>query len=191
MRGGGNFLQAAALIEQLMATSANDSTGLHLLRGNVLLSQRKSARRMAGAIADAEACFGRALAISPDMAATWFALGQLLAETFKIERGKQCFERALALKPVNEKALESTYAQDHEQTISTLGFVWAEIGEAEAALKILTTNTDQGADVLRAAHISLPRHVRSLLLLPQIYSSTDDLLCWRHRFSSRLEALKV
>jgi tetratricopeptide (TPR) repeat protein len=145
---------------------------------------------MAGAVADAEACFERAPAISPDMAATWFALGQLLAETFKSERAKQCFERALALKPVNEKALESTYAQDHEQTISTLGFVLAEIGETEAALKILTTNTDQGTDVLRASHISLPRQVRSLLLLPQIYSSTDDLLRWRHRFSSGLEALK-
>ena len=41
---GGNFLQAAALIEQLMATSANDSTGLHLLRGNVSLSQRTFAQ---------------------------------------------------------------------------------------------------------------------------------------------------
>ena len=40
----GNFLQAAALIEQLMATSANDSTGLHLLRGNVSLSQRTFAQ---------------------------------------------------------------------------------------------------------------------------------------------------
>ena len=145
---------------------------------------------MAGAIADAEACFGRALAISPDMAATWFALGQLLAETFKFERAKQCFERALALKPVNEKALESTYAQDHEQTISTLRFVLAEIGETEATLNILTTNKDQGADVLCAARISLPGQVRSLLLLPQIYSSRDDLLRWRHRFSSGLEALK-
>ncbi len=145
---------------------------------------------MAGAIADAEACFGRALAICPDMAATWFASGQLLAETFKFERAKQCFERALALKPVNEKALASTYAQDHEQTVSTLGFVLAEIGETEAALNILTTNKDQGADVLRAAHISLPGQVRSLLLPPQIYSSTDDLLRWHHRFSSRLEALE-
>ena len=145
---------------------------------------------MAGAIADAEACSGRALAICPDMEATWFALGQLLAETFKFERAKQCFERALALKPVNEKALESTYAQDHEQTISTLRFVLAEIGETEAALNILTTNKDQSADVLRAAHISLPGQVRSLLLLPQIYSRRDDLLRWRHRFSSGLEALK-
>lgn len=40
----GHFLQAVALIEQLIATSANDSTALHLLRGNVLLSQRTSAQ---------------------------------------------------------------------------------------------------------------------------------------------------
>ena len=41
---GGNFSQAAALTEQLMATSANDSPALQLLHGNVLLSPHKFAQ---------------------------------------------------------------------------------------------------------------------------------------------------
>ncbi len=255
---GGNFSQSAALIEQLLATAATDSPALHLLRGNVFLSQHAFAQatlafeqasvldgnsatafaglgiarrrqgneeaarqalslaialapgdsvaltelahsyRTSGAVADAEACFERALTISPDVVATWFDLGQLLAETFKFERAKQCFERALALQPVNKEAHTSTHQSAlepavehaHEQTISTLGFVLAEMGETEAALKILTSDADKPADVLNTPHISLPRQVRSLLLLPQIYSSTDDLQRWRQRFSSGLEVLR-
>lgn len=250
----GHFLQAAALIEQLMATPANDSSALHVLRGNILLSQhafaqaalafeqasildsisatafaglgiarrrqgdKEAARkaltravtlapadaviwtelahshRMAGAVADAEACFERALAVSPNVAATWFALGQLLAETFKFKRAKQCLERALALQPLHQQADQKTdqqaREQAYEQTISTLGFVLAEMGETESALNILTSNSDKPANVLGAPNISLPRQIRSRLLLPQIYSSTEDLLRWRHRFSSGLEALQ-
>ncbi len=253
----GHFLQAAALVEQLVATSANDASALHVLRGNILLSQhtfsqaalafeqasmldvnsataftglgiarrhqgdeeaaRKAltravtlapadavvwnelahSHRMVGAVTDAEACFERALAIGPNVAATWFALGQLLAETFKFERAKQCLERALALQRVHpkadqqpdQKASEQAHQQAYEQTISTLGFVLAEMGETESALNILISNTDQPASVLGAPNISLPRQIRSRLLLPQIYSSADDLLRWRHRFSSGLEAL--
>ena len=95
---------------------------------------------MAGAVADAEACFERALAISPNVAATWFALGQLLAETFKFKRAKQCLERALALQPLHQQADQKTdqqaREQAYEQTISTLGFVLAEMGETESALNI-------------------------------------------------------
>jgi protein O-GlcNAc transferase len=130
--------------------------------------------RATGAITDAEQCFERALAIDANVADTWSALGNSYAETFRFPRAKQCFERALALDA------------DNEQARSTLGFVVAEMGETAAAQSILATAP---SSLLPPVPPSLPRRVRSLLLLPQIYNSAEDLQIWRKRFCDGLNAL--
>lgn len=227
----GNLECATELAEQLVATSANNSAALHLLRGNIyaarqLLPDAAGAfeaaikrdlnlaaaflnlgmvrrqlgdvdaacaalgraavlmpgsvaawtelghlNRATGAVTDAEQCFERALTLDASVSATWLALGNLYAETFKFQRAKQCLEQALALAAHNE--------QIREQARSTLGFVLAEMGEISAAQAILAT-----------APPSLPCRVRSLLLLPQIYSSTEDLQLWRKRYFDGLDALQ-
>jgi protein O-GlcNAc transferase len=131
--------------------------------------------RATGAVTDAEQCFERALAIDESVAATWSALGNLYAETFKFSRAKQCLERALALDAGNEQAR------------STLGFVLAEMGETAAAQLVLTTTPSSLSLPLPPP---LPRRVRSLLLLPQIYNSAEDLQRWRKRFCDGLDALR-
>ena len=223
----GNLARATELVEQLAATSANNSAVFHLLRGNIfaarqMLPDAASAfeaaikrdpnqaaaflnlgmvrrqlgdvdgarialaqatvltpnamvawtelghlHRATGAVIDAEKCFERALTLDANVAATWVAIGNLFAETFKFPRAKQSFERALTLDADNEPAR------------STLGFVLAEMGETSAAQSILATTPS-----------SLPRRVRSLLLLPQIYNSAEDLQYWRKRYGDGLDALQ-
>jgi protein O-GlcNAc transferase len=193
----GNLERATELVEQLAATSARNSAAFHLLRGNIYVAQQMLSdaatafematkcdpnlaaaflnlgmvRRTTGAVAEAESCFERALKLDASVAATWAALGNLYAETFKFLRAKQCFERALTLDAGNE------------QTRSTLGFVLAEMGETVAAQSILATTPSSFPP-------PLPRRVRSLLLLPQIYSSTEDLQLWRKRYCDGLNALQ-
>jgi protein O-GlcNAc transferase len=127
--------------------------------------------RATGAVTDAGQCFERALAIDGRVAATWAALGNLYAETFKFPRAKQCLEQTLALDANNEQAR------------STLGFVLAEMGETAAAQSVLTTTPS-------SLPPPLPSRIRSLLLLPQIYSSVEDLQLWRKRFCDGLDALR-
>ncbi len=127
--------------------------------------------RATGAVTDAGRCFERALAIDGRVATTWAALGNLYAETFKFPLAKQCLEQTLALDANNEQAS------------STLGFVLAEMGETAAAQSVLTTSPS-------SLPPPLPRRIRSLLLLPQIYSSVEDLLLWRKRFCHGLDALR-
>jgi protein O-GlcNAc transferase len=128
--------------------------------------------RATGAVTDAEQCFERALAIDASVAATWSALGNLYAETFKFPRAQQCLERTLALDANNEQAR------------STLGFVLAEMGETAAAQLVLTATPS-------SLSLPLPGKVRSLLLLPQIYNSVEDLQLWRNRFCDGLDALRA
>jgi protein O-GlcNAc transferase len=125
--------------------------------------------REAGAVADAEACFERALALDASVTSTWVTLGNLLTETFKFPRAKRCFERVLALTP------------GHELALSALGFVLGEMGETAAAQTALEAKVQHAP--------SLPRRVRSCLLLPQIYKNVEDLQYWRNRFSNGLDAL--
>jgi protein O-GlcNAc transferase len=127
--------------------------------------------RTTGAVIDAAQCFERALAIDATVVATWTALGNLYAETFNFPRAMHCFERALALDAGNEQAR------------NTLGFVLAEMGETVTAQSILATTPS-------SLPPPLPRRVRSLLLLPQIYSSNEDLESWRKRYCDGLDALQ-
>jgi protein O-GlcNAc transferase len=147
-----------------------------LTRASVLLPQSVLAwtelghsHRSAGSVADAEMCLERALALDASVANTWAALGNLFTETFNFPRAKHCFERVLALEPA------------HESALSTLGFVLGEMGETAAAGAVLNANTQHPQ--------SLPRRVRSCLLLPQIYSDSDDVHRWRERFNIGLDAL--
>jgi protein O-GlcNAc transferase len=227
----GNLVRASELVEQLVATSANNSPALHLLRGNIYAARQMlldaanafeaatkcdsnlaaaflnlgmmrrqlgdldSARlalgratvlapefaiawtelghvhRATGAVIDAAQCFERALALDASVVATLTALGNLYAETFNFPRARHCFERALVLDAGNELAR------------NTLGFVLAEMGEIAAAQSILAITSSSLTP-------PLPRHVRSLLLLPQIYSSTEDLQSWRKRYCDGLDALQ-
>ena len=141
-----------------------------LAPGNVVAwTELAHLHRDAGVVADAEACFERALALDASVTSTWVTLGNLLTETFKFSRARQCFERALALTP------------GHESALSTLGFVLGEMGETAAAQAALEAKVQHAP--------SLPRRVRSCLLLPQIYNNVEDLQHWRNRFSNGLDAL--
>jgi Tfp pilus assembly protein PilF len=81
---------AVELIGKAIAIKGKAAT-FHSNLGNVLQSQRK--------LAEAGACYQRALVLRPDLAETWVNLGNIFKARGEVDSSLTCYRRALALNP--------------------------------------------------------------------------------------------
>ena len=132
-------------------------------------TQLAAAASALGDTQQAQAYLERATALDANNLPLWLALGKLHAESREFAKARQCMEKALTLAP-----------QDDE-CASLLGWIHNEQGDVHSAQAVLNPPTNRS--------VAFARRIRHALLLPQIYSSSEDLRQWRERYTTGLADL--
>jgi tetratricopeptide (TPR) repeat protein len=125
-----------------------------------------------GHLGQAIVAFTRATELEPAGAVHWARLGRVLAVTQQREAAEAALTRACALDP-SQPALHLALAE-----------LCAEQNRIEEALEACRRALVADPDSIQAA-------VAEALLLPPIYSSSDDLARWRTRFADGLGRLQA
>lgn len=121
-------------------------------------------------LAQATACYARAVELDPGISIVWGRLGKLHLALRQFDHAAAAFTRALALEP---RAPEL-----HTQ----LAYALREQNQAEAAV-------DACNRALALAPGDLHAAFAEALMLPPIYADGGDLGAWRQRFTAGLERL--
>ena len=160
MRRAGNLDAALAAWNQYVLLSPQSIDGW---------TQLAAVTSALGDTQQAQAYLERATALDANNLPLWLALGKLHAESRDFFKAKQCIETALRLDP------------HHDECASLLGWINNEQGDVHSAQAVLSPPTNRS--------VAFARRMRHALLLPQIYSSSEDLRHWRERYATGLADL--
>jgi len=125
-----------------------------------------------GRLAQAIASFREATALSPQSAEHWLRLGRAQAATTRLAVAESSLRRAYALAP------------ERADVALALADLLLQENKADAALEACRDAVAAEPDNIHAA-------VAEALLLPPVYTSSEDLLAWRKRFGEGLESLRA